>query len=155
MEYNPYNLKLLEEKPNGYLDKDGFLNFLMKKNISVRKDNLPKFSFNHNIQMCKFKREGSGGMVPTAYKIPTLAKIEEIKRVMFLSNNNSLGKKNIENKEKKILEIFDKAQDQAESRTSIAEKVAESLDVSCNRKLVRKVLDEQRSTELKKLKKIS
>jgi hypothetical protein len=151
MEYNPYNLKLLEEKPNGYLDTDGFLNFLIKKNISVRKDNLPKFSFNHNIQMCKFKREGSGGMVPTAYKIPTLAKIEEIKRVMFLSNNNSLGKKNIENKEKKILEIFDKAENKIESKSSIAEKVSAFLGVPCNRKLVRRVLNEKRSSKLNKL----
>tara|TARA_B110000003_G_C16432815_1_gene450804 strand:+ start:100 stop:558 length:459 start_codon:yes stop_codon:yes gene_type:complete len=151
MEYNPYNLKLLEEKPNGYLDTDGFLNFLIKKNISVRKDNLPKFSFNHNIQMCKFKREGSGGMVPTAYKIPTLAKIEEIKRVMFLSNNNSLGKKNIENKEKKILEIFDKAENKIESKSSIAEKVSVFLGVPCNRKLVRRVLNEKRSSKLNKL----
>ena len=151
MEYNPYNLKLLEEKPNGYLDTDGFLNFLIKKNISVRKDNLPKFSFNHNIQMCKFKREGSGGMVPTAYKIPTLAKIEEIKKVMFLSNNNSLGKKNIENKEKKILEIFDKAENKIESKSSIAEKVSIFLGVPCNRKLVRRVLNEKRSSKLNKL----
>ena len=151
MEYNPYNLKLLEEKPNGYLDTDGFLNFLIKKNISVRKDNLPKFSFNHNIQMCKFKREGSGGMVPTAYKIPTLAKIEEIKRVMFLSNNNFLGKKNIENKEKKILEIFDKAENKIESKSSIAEKVSVFLGVPCNRKLVRRVLNEKRSSKLNKL----
>jgi hypothetical protein len=151
MEYNPYNLKLLEEKPNGYLDTDGFLNFLIKKNISVRKDNLPKFSFNHNIQMCKFKREGSGGMVPTAYKIPTLAKIEEIKKVMFLSNNNSLGKKNIENKEKKILEIFDKAENKIESKSSIAEKVSVFLGVPCNRKLVRRVLNEKRSSKLNKL----
>ena len=151
MEYNPYNLKLLEEKPNGYLDTDGFLNFLIKKNISVRKDNLPKFSFNHNIQMCKFKREGSGGMVPTAYKIPTLTKIEEIKRVMFLSNNNSLGKKNIENKEKKILEIFDKAENKIESKSSIAEKVSIFLGVPCNRKLVRRVLNEKRSSKLNKL----
>ena len=151
MEYNPYNLKLVEEKPNGYLDTDGFLNFLIKKNISVRKDNLPKFSFNHNIQMCKFKREGSGGMVPTAYKIPTLTKIEEIKRVMFLSNNNSLGKKNIENKEKKILEIFDKAENKIESKSSIAEKVSVFLGVPCNRKLVRRVLNEKRSSKLNKL----
>jgi hypothetical protein len=151
MEYNPYNLKLVEEKPNGYLDTDGFLNFLIKKNISVRKDNLPKFSFNHNIQMCKFKREGSGGMVPTAYKIPTLTKIEEIKRVMFLSNNNSLGKKNIENKEKKILEIFDKAENKIESKSSIAEKVSIFLGVPCNRKLVRRVLNEKRSSKLNKL----
>jgi hypothetical protein len=61
----------------------------------------------------------------------------------------------LKKKKAKILEIFDKAQDQVESRTSIAEKVAESLNVSCNRKLVAKVLDEKRSSELKKLKKIS
>jgi type I site-specific restriction endonuclease len=101
--------------------------------------------------MCKFKREGSGGMVPTAYKIPTLAKIEEIKRVMFLSNNNSLGKKNIENKEKKILEIFDKAENKIESKSSIAEKVSIFLGVPCNRKLVRRVLNEKRSSKLNKL----
>ena len=66
-----------------------------------------------------------------------------------------VGKEILKKKKAKILEIFDKAQEQVESRTSIAEKVAESLDVSCNRKLVRKVLDEERSSELKKLKKIS
>ena len=38
---------------------------------------------------------------------------------------------------------------------TLAEKVAESLDVSCNRKLVAKVLDDKRSSNLKKLKKIS
>ena len=66
-----------------------------------------------------------------------------------------IGKEILKKKKAKILEIFDKAKDQVESRTSIAEKVAESLDVSCNRKLVRKVLDEQRSSKLEKLKKIS
>jgi hypothetical protein len=71
------------------------------------------------------------------------------------NNNSLLGKEILKKKKAKILEIFDMAQDQAESRTSIAEKVAESLDVSCNRKLVRKVLDEQRSSKLEKLKKIS
>ena len=90
-------------------------------------------------------------MVLTAYKIPTLAKIEEIKRVMFLSNNNSLGKKNIENKEKKILEIFDKAENKIESKSSIAEKVSVFLGVPCNRKLVRRVLNEKRSSKLNKL----
>lgn len=66
-----------------------------------------------------------------------------------------IGKEILKKKKSKILEIFDKAQGQVESRTSIAEKVAESLNVSCNRKLVAKVLDEKRSSELKKLKKIS
>ena len=53
------------------------------------------------------------------------------------------------------MEIFDKAEEQAESRTSIAKKVAKSLGVSCNRKLVRNVLDSKRSSKLEKLKKIS
>ena len=74
---------------------------------------------------------------------------------MKKNNSSILGKELLKNKKAKILEIFDKAKDKAETRTSIAEKVAESLDVSCNRKLVKKVLDEQRSSKLEKLKKIS
>ena len=151
MQNNPYNLKLLEEIPEGYLDTDGFLDFLLKNRMSVRKDNLPRFSFNHNIKMCKFKREGSGGSVPTAYKIPTLTKINEIKKTMSLSNNTSLGIENVKNKEKKILEIFDRAENNKESKSSIAEKVSDSLGMSCNRKLVRRVLNEKRSSKLNKL----
>jgi hypothetical protein len=151
MQNNPYNLKLLEEIPEGYLDTDGFLDFLVKNRMSVRKDNLPRFSFNHNIKMCKFKREGSGGSVPTAYKIPTLTKINEIKKTMSLSNNTSLGIENVKNKEKKILEIFDRAENNKESKSSIAEKVSDSLGMPCNRKLVRRVLNEKRSSKLNKL----
>ena len=151
MQNNPYNLKLLEEIPEGYLDTDGFLDFLVKNRMSVRKDNLPRFSFNHNIKICKFKREGSGGSVPTAYKIPTLTKINEIKKTMSLSNNTSLGIENVKNKEKKILEIFDRAENNKESKSSIAEKVSDSLGMPCNRKLVRRVLNEKRSSKLNKL----
>jgi len=151
MQNNPYNLKLFEEIPEGYLDTDGFLEFLIKKKISVRKDNLPKFSFNHNIKMCKFKREGSGGSVPTAYKIPTPTKINQVKKIMFLSNSTSLGIENVKNKEKKILEIFDRAENNKESKSSIAEKVSLSLGVPCNRKLVRRVLNDKRSSKLNKL----
>ena len=151
MQNNPYNLKLLEEIPEGYLDTDGFLDFLVKNRMYVRKDNLPRFSFNHNIKMCKFKREGSGGSVPTAYKIPTLTKINEIKKTMSLSNNTSLGIENVKNKEKKILEIFDRAENNKESKSSIAEKVSDSLGMPCNRKLVRRVLNEKRSSKLNKL----
>ena len=151
MQNNPYNLKFFEEIPEGYLDTDGFLEFLIKNKISVRKDNLPRFSFNHNIKMCKFKREGSGGSVPTAYKILSLTKINEIKKIMFLSNNTSLGIENVKNKEKKILEIFDKAENKKESKSSIADKVVKALGVPCNRKLVRRVLNEKRSSRLSKL----
>ena len=151
MQNNPYNLKLFEVIPEGYLDTDGFFEFLIKNKISVRKDNLSKFSFNHNIKMCKFKREGSGGSVPTAYKIPTPTKINQVKKIMFLSNSTSLGIENVKNKEKKILEIFDRAENNKESKSSIAEKVSLSLGVPCNRKLVRRVLNDKRSSKLNKL----
>ena len=156
MESNPYNLKLLDEKPSGYLDADDFFDLLKKKKIPLAdKDNLPRFANGNDIKMFKVKRIGSGGSTPTVYKNPTESKIDEILDNMKNNNNSLLGKEILKKKKAKILEIFDKAQDQAESRTSIAEKVAESLNVSCNRKLVRKVLDEQRSSNLKKLKKIS
>ena len=156
MESNPYNLKLLDEKPSGYLDGDEFFDLLKRKKVPLAdKDNLPRFCNANDIKMFKVKRIGSGGATPTVYKNPTESKIAEILDNMKNNNNSVLGKEILKKKKAKILEIFDKAQDQAESRTSIAEKVAESLDVSCNRKLVRKVLDEQRSSKLEKLKKIS
>ena len=82
--------------------------------------------------------------------------------------------------QKKILEIFDKAPSAAEyqkrineavggkekskirdeknskceTKTSIARKVAQSLGVKCNRKLVQSVLTDRRSSKLDKLNKI-
>ena len=38
-----------------------------------------------------------------------------------------------------------------ESKSSIAEKVSDSLGMPCNRKLVRRVLNEKRSSKLNKL----
>ena len=149
---NPFELKVLKEQPKEYLDTDEFINFLKKKNITVRKDNLPRFADRHNIKMSKKKREGSAGSVPTIFKVPNKMKLEEIKDKMSLNNNNDLGKQIIKDKEQKILEIFDKAENKKESKTSIADKVAEILGVPCNRKLVRRVLDEKRSSKLSKLK---
>ena len=148
---NPFDLKILEEEPKDYLDTDEFAEFLIKKKIKVRKDNLPRFADTHGIKMAKKTREGSGGSVPTIYKIPTKAKLDEIKKTMSLNNNNALGKENLKNKEKKILEIFDKAENKKESKSSIADKVAKALGVPCNRKLVRRVLNEKRSSKLSKL----
>ena len=48
---NPFELKVLKEQPKEYLDTDEFINFLKKKNITVRKDNIPKFADRHNIKM--------------------------------------------------------------------------------------------------------
>ena len=148
---NPFDLKIVEEEPKDYLDTDEFAEFLIKKKIIVRKDNLPRFADTHGIKMAKKTREGSGGSVPTIYKIPTKAKLDEIKKTMSLNNNNALGKENLKNKEKKILEIFDKAENKKESKSSIADKVSKALGVPCNRKLVRRVLNEKRSSKLSKL----
>ena len=102
--------------------------------------------------MIKFKREGSGGTTPTAYRIPSDTKINQIKQKLTLNNNSILGLELIKKKENKILQIFDEAKNQQESKSSIADKVSEVLGVPCNRKLVRRVLNEKRSTKLYKLK---
>ena len=148
---NPFDLKVLEDQPKEYLDTDEFIKYLNNKKIIIRKDNLPRFADTHGIKMAKKTREGSGGSVPTIYKIPTKAKLDEIKKTMSLNNNNALGKENLKNKEKKILEIFDKAENNKESKSSIADKVAKALGVPCNRKLVRRVLNKKRSSKLRKL----
>ena len=156
MDHNPYDLKQVDEIPTGYLDSEGFLSYLKKNKILVvRKDNLPRLAHNNNIEMRKLKRIGKFGSVPTIFKTPTVNQIKTIIDGMRNNNNSLLGREILKKKKAKILEIFDKAADQEESRTSIAAKVAESLDVSCNRKLVRSVLDSKRSSKLDKLKKIS
>ena len=126
--------------------------FLEKKNVNVRKDNLSRFCEGNGIKMLKFKRIGSGGNVPTCYKIPNDKKIEQIRNKLTLSNRNVLGLELVKKKEKKILQIFDEALNQEESKSSIAQKVKDELGVPCNRKLVRRVLDERRSSKLDKLK---
>ena len=154
MDKDPYKLgKTREKKPEGYLSSEELFDFFEKKNIFIkRKDNLPRFCEQHNIQMIKFKREGSGGTTPTAYKIPSDTKINQIKQKLMLNNNSILGLELIKKKENKILQIFDEAKNQQESKSSIADKVSEVLGVPCNRKLVRRVLNEKRSTKLYKLK---
>ena len=154
MDKDPYKLgKRREKKPEGYLSSEELFDFFEKKKIFIkRKDNLPRFCEQHNIQMIKFKREGSGGTTPTAYRIPSDTKINQIKQKLTLNNNSILGLELIKKKENKILQIFDEAKNQQESKSSIADKVSEVLGVPCNRKLVRRVLNEKRSTKLYKLK---
>ena len=98
---NPFDLKTLKEEPKNYLDTDKFFDFLIKKNISVRKDNLPRFAYHHGIKIAKKVREGPAGSVPTIYKVPSKSKLDEIKKTMSLNNNNALGKENIKKRRKK------------------------------------------------------
>ena len=156
MDSNPYNLKVLDEKPSGYLSADELVDFLKKHKIPIKRmDKLPRFADQNNIEMKKIVRDGSGGSVPTVYKIPNFIQISKIAESMKNNNNSELGKQLLKKKKEKILEIFDKAEDRKETRTSIADKVAKSLSVNCNRKLVRSVLDAKRSSKLDKLKKSS
>jgi len=156
MDQNPYNLKTLDEKPLGYLDADELINFLVKNKIPIKRmDNLPRFANQNNIEMKKIVRDGSGGSVPTIYKTPNTSQISKILDSMKNNNNSILGKEILKKKKEKILEVFDKAEDRKETRTSIAAKVAKVMGVNCNRKLVRAVLDAKRSSKLEKLKKIS
>ena len=156
MDHNPHNLKTIPEKPVGYLDADEFIVFCNRKKIIIkRKDNLPRFCKNNDIKMMKIKRTGSSGSTPTIYKIPSESKINEIISNLKNNNNSLLGREIVKKKKEKILEVFDKAEDQTESRTSIADKVSQILGTPCNRKLVKSVLDKKRSSKLNKLKKIS
>ncbi len=156
MDHNPYNLKTIDEKPSGYLDANELINFLGKNKIPIKRmDNLPRFANQNNIEMKRIVRVGSGGSVPAIYKTPNSIQINKILNRMKNNNMSILGKEILKNKKEKILEVFDKAKDRTETRTSIADKVAKSLGVSCNRKLVRAVLDAKRSSKLEKLKKIS
>jgi arsenate reductase-like glutaredoxin family protein len=156
MESNPYNLKVLDEKPSDYLSGEELVDFLAKHKIPIKRmDNLPRFAYSNNIDMKKITRVGSFGSTPTIFKTPNSSQIKKILESMKNNNNSVLGKELLKKKKEKILEIFDKAEDHKETRTSIAEKVAKSLGVNCNRKLVRAVLDAKRSSKLEKLKKIS
>ena len=44
---NPFDLKVLAKVPKDYLDTDEFFDFLVKKNISVRKDKKAIFANQH------------------------------------------------------------------------------------------------------------
>ena len=162
MKHNPYKLKQHdvdwaenEKSPRGYLDTDSFLKFLNRKGIKIdRTDNLPRFGNNNEIKMIKVTRDGKYGSVPTYYYPPSDSKIEEIKLNLKNNNNSLIGRETLKKKKLEILRIFDNAEDNTETRTSIADKVSEKLGVNCNRKLVRNVLDDESSSQLKKLKKI-
>jgi arsenate reductase-like glutaredoxin family protein len=156
MDHNPYKLKLVEKKPVDYLEPEEFKNFLAKNKIPIKRmDNLPRFANQNNIEMKKLVREGSAGSVPTIFKTPNSTQVKNILESMKNNNNSVLGKELLKKKKEMILEIFDKAEDKQETRTSIADKAAKRLGVNCNRKLVRTVLDAKRSSKLDKLKKIS
>jgi hypothetical protein len=106
--------------------------------------------------MIKVTRKTSYGSTPTWYQQPPKSKIENIIANLKNNNNSFLGREILKKKRKEILRIFDNAKNKSVSKISIAESVSKILGVNCNRKFVRKVLDERPQSQLeKKLKKIS
>ena len=72
-------------------------------------------------------------------------------------NNSLVGRKIVEQKKKLILSIFDKTEKKNDRpneekvyRTTIADEVAEKLDVDTNRKFVRRTLEKARKSEINK-----
>ena len=164
MDYNPYKLKIHdvdwkegEKAPSGYLDSSSFLKFLNRKGVKIkREDNLPRWADNNSVKMIKVTRSGKFGSVPTMYLPPSETRMKEIVDNQKNTNNSLLGREMIKKKTEEVLRIFDAAKDNSVNKTSIAEQVAEKLGCSCNRKFVKKILNEKRTkTQLeKKLSKI-
>ena len=155
-EANPHGLKKHDEAPQNYISGDNLISLLNRHDIKFDNTNIPRFASNNHIKMIKVKRVGRGGLTPTFYLEPSKSKIGEIIENQKRHNSSSLGKKIVKKKVQEILKIFDSAEDNSVSRTSIALTVTKKLGYPCNRKLVRKVLDKSRSSQLeKKLTKIS
>ena len=155
-ESNPHDLTKHDEAPQNYISGDELLSLLDKYSVKFDDTNIPRFASNNDIKMIKVKRVGSVGSTPTFYLEPSKSKIEAIIENQKKHNSSSLGKKFVKKKVQEILKIFDSAEDNSVSRTSIALTVTKKLGYPCDRKLVRRVLNKSRSSQLeKKLTKIS
>ena len=153
---NPHDLKRADEAPSNYISGDQFLSLLRKYNVKIDDTNIPRFALNNHIKMIKVKRENSWGSTPTWYQRVSKSKIEDIIENLKNNNNSFLGREILKKKRKEILKIFDNAKNKSVSKTSIAESVSKILGINCNRKFVRKVLDERPQSQLeRKLTKIS
>ena len=149
-ESNPYDLKKYDEAPGNYISGDELLSLLNKYSIRFDDTNIPRFASYNNIKMIKVKRVGRGGLTPTFYLEPSKSKIGEIIENQKRHNSSSLGKKIVKKKVQEILKIFDSAEDNSVSRTSIALTVTKKLGYPCDRKLVRRVLNKSRSSQFQK-----
>ena len=149
--------KIYEEVLQSYLSDSEFITYLNRNGILIKRtDNLTRFCKNNDISWIKVKREGSAGATPHYYNKVSTTKLQKIRENLRNNNNSLLGRQVLREKEKEVLKIFDKAEARTVSRTSISEIVSKNLKVKCNRKFVKKVLDERRKSQLeKKLTKIS
>ena len=155
-ESNPHDLKKYDEAPQNYISGDELLSLFNKYSVKFDDTNIPRFASYNDIKMIKVKRVGREGSTPTFYLEPSKSKIEAIIENQKKNNSSSLGKKFVKKKVQEILKIFDSAEDNSVSRTSIALTVTKKLGYPCDRKLVRRILNKSRSSQLeRKLTKIS
>ena len=142
-----------------YLTKDEMMSFLKSKGVIIdpKTKNFLRFAKNNGIIYKIVERVGSAGHAPAVYKKPDQKKIEKILNKLKNVNNSLVGRKIVEQKKKLILSIFDKTKKKDDRsneekvyRTTIADEVAEKLDVDTNRKFVRRTLEKARKSEINK-----
>ena len=149
-ESNPHDLTKHDEVPQNYISGDKLISMLNKYNIKFDDTNIPRFALNNQLKMVKVKRIGTSGSTPTYYLEPSKSQISKIVEKQKGHNANSLGKKIVKKKVQEILKIFDSAEDNSVSRTSIALTVTKKLGYPCDRKLVRRVLNQSRRSQLER-----
>ena len=142
-----------------YLTKDEMMSFLKSKGVIIdpKTKNFLRFAKNNEIIYKIVERVGSAGHAPAVYKKPDQKKIEKILNKLKNVNNSLVGRKIVEQKKKLVLSIFDKTEKKNDRpneekvyRTTIADEVAEKLDVDTNRKFVRRTLEKARKPEINK-----
>ena len=142
-----------------YLTKDEMMSFLKSKGIIIdpKTRNFLRFAKSNGIIYKIVERVGSAGHAPAVYKKPNQEKIEKILSKLKNVNNSLVGRKIVKQKKKLILSIFDKTKKKNDRPneekvygTTIADEVAEKLDVDTNRKFVRRTLEKARKSEINK-----
>lgn len=141
--------KLIEKeiRESGLLNSDQLMSFLKEKGAAIDENtrNIVRFAKNNGIKMKTFGRVGSFGYDPNYFYKPSSEKVKEIIENLRNNNNSFPGRKALKEKKREIIKVFNQADKKEETKTSIAEKVAENTGVVTNRKLVRSVLDKEKS----------
>ena len=152
-------LKNKKSEKGDYLTKDEMMSFLKNKGVIIdhKTKNFLRFAKNNGIIYKIVERVGSAGHAPAVYKKPNQDQIIKILEKLKRTNNSLVGRKIVKQKTKLILSIFDKTtkkddrpKEEKVYRNTIADEVAEKLEVNTNVKLVRKVLKKSRKLEIDK-----
>jgi len=136
-----------EIKSSGLLNSDELIKFLKEKGASIdqKTKNIVRFAKNNGVKMKKFGRIGKAGYDPHYFFKPDNEKINEIIKNLKNNNNSFPGRKALQEKKREIIKVFNQSNPKEESKTSIAYEVAKVTKVKTNRKLVKSVLEDEKS----------